>query len=142
MEHTHENTHLIYTQEQDMENNEIKLDELYDKTNDYLITEEELKYIHPDLDNKISFSNNELRYHDNSSKWSRNFHWWYRKFHQYCSWLLIGHKGKTLHPTTIKVTTSQLDGGSNSHVFTDIKLFAYIKPVQFNVQILNGITLQ
>ena len=26
MEHTHENTHLIYTQEQYMENNEVKQD--------------------------------------------------------------------------------------------------------------------
>ena len=32
-----------------------------------------------------------------------------------------------------------MDGGSNSHVFTDIKLFTYIRPVQYNLQILNGI---
>ena len=31
----------------------------------------------------------------------------------------------------------QLDGVSNSHVFTDIKLFAYTRPVQCNVQIIN-----
>ena len=31
-----------------------------------------------------------------------------------------------------------MDGGSNSNVFTGIKLFAYIRPVPCNVQILNG----
>ena len=59
-------------------------------------------------------------------------------FWQYHSWLLIGHKGNTLNPTTIKVTTAQLVGGSNFHVFTDIKLFAYIRPVQCIVKLLNG----
>ena len=58
-------------------------------------------------------------------------------FFQYRSWILSGNKGKKLHPTTIKFTTAQLYGGSNYHVFTDIKLFSYIIPVQCNVQIIN-----
>ena len=58
-------------------------------------------------------------------------------FSQYRSWLLSGHKVNTLHTDTIKVTTTQLDGGSNSYVFTDIKLFSYIRPVQCNLQIFN-----
>ena len=37
-----------------MENNEVEQDELYDETNYYLITEEELEHIHPDLDNNFS----------------------------------------------------------------------------------------
>ena len=37
MDHNHENSHPIDTQEQHMKNNEFELDELYDKTNDYLI---------------------------------------------------------------------------------------------------------
>ena len=41
------------------------------------------------------------------------------------------------HPTIIKVTTEQLNGRSNYHVFNDIKLFAYIRPVQCPVQILH-----
>ena len=45
--------------------------------------------------------------------------------------------GNTLHPTTIKVTTAQLNVGSNYHVFTNITVFAYIRPVKCNVQILN-----
>ena len=45
--------------------------------------------------------------------------------------------GNTLHPTTIPVSTAKLDGGSNSHVFTDIKMFIYIRPVECNVKILN-----
>ena len=55
MEHTHENTYLIYTQEQYMENNEVKQDELYEETNYNLITEEELKYIHPELNNNFPY---------------------------------------------------------------------------------------
>ena len=53
MEHTHEDTHLIDTQEQDMENNEFEQDGLYENTNYDLITEEELRHIHPDLDNNF-----------------------------------------------------------------------------------------
>ena len=51
---------------------------------------------------------------------------------QYRILLLSGHKGKKIHPTTIKVTIAQLDGGSKSHVFIGIKIFAYIRPVQCN----------
>ena len=53
MDHHHENTHLIDTQEQNMENNEVEKDELYDEKNDYLIPEKELEHIHPDLDNNF-----------------------------------------------------------------------------------------
>ena len=59
-------------------------------------------------------------------------------FWQYGSWILSGKKGNTIHTITIKVTTAQLGGGSNYHLFVDIKLFAYIRPVQCNIQILNG----
>ena len=59
-------------------------------------------------------------------------------FFQYRSWPLSGHKVKKIHPTTIKVNTEQLDVGSNSHVFNNIKIFAYTRPVQFNVKIRNG----
>ena len=59
-------------------------------------------------------------------------------FFQYRSWHLSRQKGKTLHQTTVKVTTAKLDGGSNSHVFIDTKLFYYIRTVQCNVQIING----
>ena len=38
-----------------------------------------------------------------------------------------------------KVTTTQLDGGSNYNMFTDIKLLDYIRPLKCNLQILNGI---
>ena len=57
MDHHRENTHLIDTQEQDMENNYIEQDEFHDNTNDDLIPEEELEHIHPYLDN-YSISNN------------------------------------------------------------------------------------
>ena len=30
-------------------------------------------------------------------------------FHKYRIWLLSGNMGKTIHPTTIKFTTAQLD---------------------------------
>ena len=60
-------------------------------------------------------------------------------FFQYNSWLLSRHKGYTLHPTTIKVRTTQLDGGSNYHVFTVITILTYIRTVKSIVQIINGI---
>ena len=56
MENTHEDTHLIDTQEQDMENNEIEQDKLYEDTSDELINKEELKHIHPDLDHNFLYS--------------------------------------------------------------------------------------
>ena len=31
-----------------------------------------------------------------------------------------------------------MDGRSNSYLFTNIKMFAYIRPVQCNTQIING----
>ena len=40
MEHTHEDTPIIDTQEQDMENNYVEQDDLYEDKNDDLITEE------------------------------------------------------------------------------------------------------
>ena len=39
MDHNHEHTQPIYTQEYDKENNEVKQDGLYNRTNDDLITE-------------------------------------------------------------------------------------------------------
>ena len=53
MENTHEDTYLIDTQEQDIENNEVEQEEFHENTNDDLITEEEIKCIHPDLDQKF-----------------------------------------------------------------------------------------
>ena len=38
MENIHEDNHLIYTQEQDMENNEVEKEKLYEYKNDDLIT--------------------------------------------------------------------------------------------------------
>ena len=58
-------------------------------------------------------------------------------FRQYHSWLISGHEGNTLHPTTTHVSTAQLYIGSRSHVFTNITMFIHIIPVNFNVQILN-----
>ena len=54
-------------------------------------------------------------------------------FLQYRSWLLSGHKGNTLQKNTTKVITEQLDGGSNYRMFTNTKIFAYIRPVKCNV---------
>ena len=53
MEHTHQDTHLIVTQEQDMENNYFEQDNFYEETNYYLTTEEELETIHPDLNHNF-----------------------------------------------------------------------------------------
>ena len=53
MENTNEDTHLIDTQEKDMENNEFEEVELYKNTNDDLIIEEELEHIHPELNHNF-----------------------------------------------------------------------------------------
>ena len=55
MEHTYEYTHPIDTQEQDMENNEVEQDDFYEDINDDLITEEEIKNIHPDLNHNFPY---------------------------------------------------------------------------------------
>ena len=38
-------------------------------------------------------------------------------FLQYRSWLLSGQEGKKINQNTTQVSTAQLDGGSNFHVF-------------------------
>ena len=53
MKNTYKDTHLIDTQEQDTENNQVEQDEFYEETNDDLITEEEIEHIHPDLDHNF-----------------------------------------------------------------------------------------
>ena len=39
---------------------------------------------------------------------------------------------------TTQVINAQLNGGSNSQMFTYITMFTYIIPVKYNVQIING----
>ena len=53
-------------------------------------------------------------------------------FFQYCIWLLSGHEGNIIQKNNTQVRTSQLDGGLNSHVFTEITIFTYIRPVKWN----------
>ena len=122
-----------------MENNEVEKHELYDETNDDLITEEELENIPLDLDKNFpspTMNSGIMAVHQNGPE---NIIDDPEDFFQYGRLILSGQKGNTLHQTNIKVTTAKLDGGSNSHVFTKIKIFAYIRPVQCNVKILNGI---
>ena len=47
---------------------------------------------------------------------------------------LVEGGGKT---KSTQVRTTQLDGGTNSHLFTNITMFTYIKPVKFNVKRFN-----
>ena len=58
-------------------------------------------------------------------------------FCKYHSLLISEYKGNILQTNTTQFITAQLDGGSNSHVFTDIKNFTYIISVNCNVEILN-----
>ena len=110
---------------------------LYEEKNDDLITEEELKKIHPDLNHNFTSPKMNSGVMSINHNYPENIIDDTEDFCQYRSLLLSGYKGKPLHPTTIKVTTAKLDGGSNSHVFTYTKLYSYIRPVQYNVQILN-----
>ena len=58
-------------------------------------------------------------------------------FSQYCSWLLIVHKGNTIHPTTTQFRTAQLGVETNSNVLTDLTMLTYIRPVKCNVKMFN-----
>ena len=90
-----------------MENKEFEQEIFYKDRNDYLITEEELENIHPDLDQNLPYltmNSDIISIHYNDTE---NIIDDPEDFFQYCSWLLIGHKGELLHPTTIKVTTEQ-----------------------------------
>ena len=137
MNNHHENTNIIDTQEQETKKNEAEQYELHDDTDDELIPDEELEHIHPELYNNIPYSTMNsgiIKIYQNDPGHIIDDP---EDFLQYRIWLLSGHKGGGNHPTTITVTTAQLDGGSKSHVLTDIKLLFYIRPVQFNVQIIN-----
>ena len=103
-----------------------------------MINEEELGHIHPDIDNSFlspTMNSGIMTIHQNDPEDIIDDP---EDFCQYHRLLLNGHNGKTLHPTTIKFTTTQLYGVPNSHVLTDIKLFAYTRTVQCNVKVLNG----
>ena len=47
MTNTHEDTHVIDAQDQNMENTGVEQEKIYEDTDNYLITEEELGYINP-----------------------------------------------------------------------------------------------
>ena len=59
-------------------------------------------------------------------------------FCQYCRWILHEHDRNKTQTSPTQVRSSQLCGVSNSHVFIGITMFAYIRPVKCNVQIING----
>ena len=61
-------------------------------------------------------------------------------FRQYCSWLLCAHKDKKNPTNKTRVSTPQLDGGSDYHMLTNINMFTYIRPLKCNVQVLSGNT--
>ena len=88
-----------------------------------MITEEELEHIHPDLNhNFLSPTMNSglmIVYHNYPERFVADPD----DFCQYSRWLLSGHEGNTINPTTTKAISEKLDGGSNSHMFTDITMF-------------------
>ena len=49
MNNTHEDTNLIDTQEQNIEDAEAEQEEFFEGKDENMITEEELEHIHPDL---------------------------------------------------------------------------------------------
>ena len=59
-------------------------------------------------------------------------------FLQYHIWLLIEYKGTNIQTSTTLISNTKKDGGSTFYMFTDITIFNDIKPVHFNVQIING----
>ena len=110
----------------------------FEETNWNKITEEELEYISPDLNQTflsptmnsglMTVRHNDLEISIDNPE----------NFFQYRSWRISRHKENTLHPTTTKFSTSQLDGWSNSHVLTVIIIFIQIRLIKCYVQIING----
>ena len=76
--------------------------------------------------------------HDYPPQWSRQLHWRRRRFYHYYSWLQREHKGTNIQISTTQIRNEQINGGSNSHMFTDINILTYIGPVKWNIQIRNG----
>ena len=60
-------------------------------------------------------------------------------FLQYICWLLSEHKGTNIQTSINQIGNAHLDRVSNSHVFTNINMFNYTRPVNWKVQIQNDI---
>ena len=91
-----------------MKNNEVEKYELYEETNYDFITEEALEHIHLDPDQNFPYpkmKSSIMPIHHNDKE---NIIDDPEYLFQYCSLLISGHKGKTLHPNTIQVSTAQL----------------------------------
>ena len=58
-------------------------------------------------------------------------------FSQYHYWLISEHKFANIKTSITHIINVQLYGRSNYHVFTNINIFTYIRPVNYNVQIIN-----
>ena len=59
-------------------------------------------------------------------------------FCQYFGLVIHEHEGNSIQIIITHSNNAQLDGGSNSHVFSKISMFTYMCPLNFNVRILNG----
>ena len=59
-------------------------------------------------------------------------------FSQYCCWLLNEHKRTNIQTNVKHIGNAQLGGGSNWNMSNEITMFTYIRPVKWNVHILNG----
>ena len=57
---------------------------------------------------------------------------------QYCSWIISEHDGNNIQTSPTHIINEKIYVVSNSQVFTVITMFTYIRPVNCNVQILNG----
>ena len=58
-------------------------------------------------------------------------------FFQYYIWVLCVHEVKKIQTIPTHIRNSQLQGGSNSHMFNYITMSTYIRHVKCNLQILN-----
>ena len=56
---------------------------------------------------------------------------------QYSIWFLSEHEGNNTQTSPTQVRNTKLDGVSNYHMFTDITMLNYIRPVKWYVQIIN-----
>ena len=113
-------------------------EEYFDDAHEPLATEENLNNTHPYINHKfLSLTMNAYvmgMYQNDPDTYIHDT----EEFHRYISWLLSEHKVKSIQTSIIKTATSRLDGESNSHIFANITMFTYIRPVKCNVKILNS----
>ena len=58
-------------------------------------------------------------------------------FSQYHRWILSDNEGDNIQISPTQISNTQMYGGLKYHVFTEITMLTYTRPVKCNVKIIN-----